>query len=161
MKRIVLLIFAFSIMIFSEAFSQEEGGVYLLNKNVGVSIDPEEREYYNLFPYVSGYKSAVFIKMDDGSYRIIFTIISRGKTKLQFKDYTENEVESMSNSIDSIGSMKRREEEITVPEEKIERTFVSERHYIENSDVEFTISGHSGGNFAEGSDDITYSAKLG
>jgi len=160
MKRIVLLIFIFSTMFCSKAFAQEEGRVYILNENVGVSIDPEEREYYQLFPYVTGYKSAVFIKLDDGSYRVIFTITSKGKTKLQFKDYTENEIDSMSERIDSIGSMKRKEEKSLVSEEKIEKAFVSERHYIENNSVEITLSGYSGGNFIDGSEDITYSAKV-
>ena len=160
MKRIVLLIFIFSTMFCSKAFSQEEGRVYILNENVGVSIDPEEREYYNLFPYVSGYRSAVFIRLDEGSYRVIFTITSKGRTKLQFKDYTENEVDSMSEGIDGIGSMKRKEEKSLVSEEKIEKAFVSELRYIENNSVEITLSGYSGGNFIDGSDDITYSAKI-
>ena len=160
MKRIVLLIFIFFTIFCIKAFSQEEGRVQILNEKVGVKIDPEEREYYQLFPYVSGYKSAVFIRLDDGSYRVIFTITSKGKTKLQFKDYTENEVESMSERIDGIGSMKRKEEKSLVSEEKIEKAFVSELRYIENNSVEMTLSGYSGGNFIDGSNDITYSVKI-
>jgi hypothetical protein len=90
MRRIIFFVFAFFLLFYSNLFSQEDWEIYVLHKNVGLKIDIEEKEYYNIFPYVSGFRSALFLKLDENHYRVIITVVSKGETKLQFKDYLKN-----------------------------------------------------------------------
>lgn len=149
MRRIILLAFTFFLIFYSNLFSQEDWEIYSLHKNVGLKIDVEEKEYYKIFPYVSGFRSAIFLKLDENHYRAIITIIENSETKLQFKDYLKNEIDALIKRIDSMGKMKR-VETVKGVEEKIEEIEMPQRRYIENGSVSFSLSGQNVGSYNQG-----------
>jgi hypothetical protein len=153
MRRIIFFAFAFFLLFYSNLFSQEDWEIYVLHKNIGLKIDIEEKEYYNIFPYVSGFRSALFLKLDENHYRAIITVVSKGETKLQFKDYLKNEIDALIKRIDSMGKMKKGEK-VKVIEEKIEEIEIPQRRYIENGGVSVSFSGQNVGSYIEGEDEV-------
>ncbi len=61
----VILTISISVFTYSRAQAQVETGGVLLSPSVGNTIDREEREYFNLFPGVEGFDSALVSLRND------------------------------------------------------------------------------------------------
>ena len=144
MKKTVLLML--TVFMTFTVFAQEKGKPFILNEYVGMKIDTEEREYYKLFPYVSDFISAVFVRIDENNFRVIITFESGEETMFHFKDYTKNEIDAMVQRIESIGKMERKKMVSHIKEKTIEETVLPEpeKRFINMQDIEFTIAGNSG-----------------
>jgi hypothetical protein len=70
----VSLIIGIAFLSFQQLYAQdEEGKIVITSEHVGEIIDLEERNTYNLFPDIEGFKSAVFLILPDGSYVLKIT----------------------------------------------------------------------------------------
>ena len=144
MKKAVFLML--TVFMTFAIFAQEKGKPFILSEYVGMKIDTEEREYYKLFPYVSDFISAVFVKIDENNFRVIITFESGGETNLHFKDYLKNEIDAMAKRIKSTGKMEKRKTVSHIREKAAEETARSEpeKSYINMQDIEFTVAGNTG-----------------
>lgn len=70
----VLLFIGIAFLSFQQLYAQdEEGEIVIICEHVGEIIDLKERNTYNLFPDIEGFKSAVFLMLHDGSYVLKIT----------------------------------------------------------------------------------------
>lgn len=70
----VLLFIGIAFLSFQQLYAQdEEGEIVIISEHVGEIIDLEERNTYNLFPDIEGFKSAVFLILPDRSYVLKIT----------------------------------------------------------------------------------------
>jgi hypothetical protein len=70
----ILLFIGIVFLSFQQLYAQDdEGKIVIIGEHIGEIIDLEERNTYNLFPDIEGFKSAVFLKLHDGSYVLKIT----------------------------------------------------------------------------------------
>lgn len=82
--------------------SQEEDQekVIILSEKVGEIIDRQERDYYNLFPSVNGFISAVIISRKDGSFAAKIVRSEGGKEKIDYQVLPKSHIRRLSTLID-------------------------------------------------------------
>ncbi len=91
-----------SLTSFQQLHAQEEGEIIIISELVGEVIDLEERNKYNLFPYIEGFQSAVFLKLPDGSYLLKITYLEEttGEQKIKRILGTESSIRQYGSKID-------------------------------------------------------------
>jgi hypothetical protein len=64
------------------AFAEEQETIIIISVEVGEVIDKEEREHYQLFQQVNGFKSATFLQLVDGSYAAEIAYEKEGEERI-------------------------------------------------------------------------------
>jgi hypothetical protein len=100
----LLLYLVFNGTLFSILFADEGGKLVIVSDKVGEAIDKEERERYNLFPQIKGFKSAIFLKLQDGSYVAEVTYEEEGEEKKQLIPQSANAFISVIATIDGLST---------------------------------------------------------
>jgi hypothetical protein len=103
---------------------EEHEKVIVINEKVGEVIDKEERRRYKLFPQIENFTSAVFLKLQDGSYAAEVTYEEEGEEKKRRIPQSESAIISLSNHIEEV-SQGRTQFFSLANESKIEGKLVS------------------------------------
>ena len=98
------LVFISIILLSSEQLcaQKEEGEIIVLSERVGEVIDLEERNRFNLFSAVNNFRSAILLKLQDGSYAFKITYVEEttGEEKIKWMAQTELEILTIREYID-------------------------------------------------------------
>lgn len=81
--------FSFS---FSQSSAREEGEIIIISERVGKEINLEERNKYELFPDVKGFKSAVYTKLSNNIYFLEITFQDENTGELRIKRLQQSEI---------------------------------------------------------------------
>jgi hypothetical protein len=99
-----LLFIGIAFLSFPQLYAQDEDGkIVVIGEHVGEIIDLEERNIYNLFPDIEGFKSAVFLMLPDGSYMLKITRVDKanGEEIIIRTLIEERDIKRYANKIDA------------------------------------------------------------
>ena len=114
----VFLFIGIVFFFFNTVYAQEEEGeIIVVSERVGEVIDIKERNRYNLFPDIKGFKSAVLLKLPDGRYvlKITYTDEITGKEKVMRLPRNELTIRQYRIKIDGIKSVQYKKTEKKPP----------------------------------------------
>ena len=111
-KRILIALLFISIFISlaPQLYAQEEEGeIIIISQRVGKEIDLEERNRYKLFPSPKGFKSAIVLKLSDGSYIFKITYLDEksGEKKIKRTVESESKIIQLREYIDHFEDIKK------------------------------------------------------
>ena len=86
---------------YDDYLKKKEGRIVRLTKSIGSIIDERDRNKYQLFPDVDGFKSASVYKMPDNNYIVVIKSTNEAMNKevVQFVPMSEMDIEKLRKQI--------------------------------------------------------------
>lgn len=99
---LVILVFSLALNPFSacRVNAQDERAVIEISERVGDTITIDDRNYFNLFPDINGFQSAVFLRQSDGSLLIEITYRENEQELKKIQEISEPEMRRIGEYID-------------------------------------------------------------
>jgi hypothetical protein len=89
------------VSVLDQLFAQDrEGEVIIISQRVGEMIDRGERNYYQLFPDIEGFQSAIFTHLPNNTYELKITYHRDNAVRMRFLKLSESEIKEIRKSID-------------------------------------------------------------
>jgi hypothetical protein len=105
---VIVLVFSFLIAfaLLCAAKAQDKEQVIVISENVGDVVDIEERDRYQLFPQIKGFKSAVFLELSEESFVAEVTYEEAGEEKKRRIPLSKQAVASLKDYIENVSTGK-------------------------------------------------------
>jgi len=87
----ILYSICFVSFLFNQLNAQEENEIIIISERVGKEIDLKENEKFKIFPNITGFQSAVYVKLSDNNYFLEISYLDNETGELKVKRIEQSE----------------------------------------------------------------------